>query len=656
MVDDNDENKNTPKFVVKGVHENAGGIVGPPSDKNRNESGNALDKTREHLDFANVKSSPPKAANHAELDFSAREYQVNLEYGKADDYRSRLRRTVFYALVFVFLAGTGGYFFVPQLGENIDRVFVDIKSKLEIFPKLEDDTAKIEQNSLTQHNKAAPKSKAAIRRNDDCAEVIAPAAGPSSKIIANNRQKIKAAECYMHLHEYDEAYAILRSIVADSRENSKINHFTFLDGPAAKLFLMAATMIKMGQYQKASDLYSRRCLKWEANNSCVGKLYIDQQRGLHRNVEEGINAIKRSLDKTSYDARAIFYLTAGKFYQSRRNLNLANNHFKLAIQLAKHALIKKWAYESHALFFYQTGEYEKVQKVAKEALATLAGLQKAKLFKLFFYSRLGSLKSRDEMLAAILNKNKYFEEIKKDPEYLFVLGTEAVKRHSERELLELVKMLKSYLQTKNTASANAIKLLTQWELRAHISAGNNRDAIKKSLRYEKAFKPDAVSSHLKGIAYMNLDDSRDFFHQASRLFQLSVSANPNWENKYALGVALLKSGKTKGVDKILKSMEKHGKSSSELYWTNILKVQWYLANGMYSSAEKLLIGISKKRGATYAVLEQYRDLSKAQKNWKLAKKYDLELDTLKAKYRYISTKEGESSPLGALAMMPRPSF
>src|SRR5690606_11044725 len=98
----------------------------------------------------------------------------------------------------------------------------------------------------------------------------------------------------------------------------------------------------------------------------------------------------------------------------------------------------------------------------------------------------------------------------------------------------------------------------------------------------------ALSSHLRGVAYMGFSPNTQYQLLAAQELQRSLRKEANWEGLYALGSAFIRGGKYRDAEPVLRDLSKKINMPIKRYWYEMLEAEYYMASGRSNEALKIL--------------------------------------------------------------------
>jgi hypothetical protein len=241
-----------------------------------------------------------------------------------------------------------------------------------------------------------------------------------------------------------------------------------------------------------------------------------------------------------------------------------------------------------------------------------------------------------------------------DYDLIEILGPEALRRGMAAPYAMLLKRAKVHFGSRFQAAAAIMRKLSMWEIRATLATKSWDAALDLLDEYERQFGEDRIASHLRGVTMMAKEPTPRQAAAAAREFRISLRQDRSWESLYGLGVALIRSGQAAQVPPIIKDMDRVSKTPGQRYWLDMLRGEWFVAAGKPVNAEATLRPWLKARPGAFVprwLLELlYKKLDKKTE----LRQIEADLEQLGRRVRFDSSREAFASPIGIMALAPRP--
>lgn len=445
-------------------------------------------------------------------------------------------------------------------------------------------------------------------------------------------EKIDTVECHLLRGDTAEALRILDPIRPVLKKTSEValNKVPQDRTLADAYHLLVVALLATKQVQQANDFTRDRCRVWASTNTCVTKLTLFAAQ--HYAVSASATQLFKTEGELSDKAQSRLWL-AGALLAAQGPLAAnADKRFERALKSAPQQarFLRREIYESYGFYLYRRGYQTKLNSIAHFGLSNLRKLDANSLLKLRFLSQLSTPGDTTRFIRSSLSRNDLRLAARKDARILTTLGTEAIRKGLNQDFLKLLAAIKAQEITTSSLTAPEARAWSEWEIRAVLAAGDSALALTKLSELESTHVLNATERHLRGVAYGMTSPAPRYQIWAAENFRQANHLQKNWESATALGFALLRGGQRDQVPEIIQFLEKAGGGEGKRYWLEMLKAEWYLAQGKilnaqtvsefwlkkdpaYQAPRKLLVDVYTKLGKTTAAQAQRDDLEKRTK-------------------------------------------
>ena len=599
-------------------------------------------------------SPRPKVRHHQPLDSAIS--LIAPHHIMTDNYSSKRR-----IMIWSFALGLVGaialsYLYVPAVHNAVHSVADDINGKMNAS-ETRAKRIRIQKKRKARSKKVSRKMAARSLELADsqCRNIIRAGFQHSdpSKMASNDR--IRLAECQIIYSDFDNAVRTL------SVDREKLNNMSVKKYKTSRMtkpfFLLLINSLKAGKFILADQIVGSRCRGWSETEYCAGKLLTLAYRKLTNSGVTGYTKMKAvSTGKLSREARGWFHLAAGRIYEQKGNTRNADSYYKLALNFApkKSLVLRKEIYETHAVSLYHRGSLIRLKQTVRSALRGLKTVERKAKVKLILLAELSKPKTAKKFLRRFLNRPEVALRVRGDVELIDVIGPEAMKHRLYKEYTRFLKSALDRLLS-SKVSSNNLKLVSQWDIRsAYAQAAYPTKILAKLKRYRMRFGEDQFVSHMYGAVYLSGEDARNNAQKSMLHFQQAVKKGKSWESLVGLGVAMIRAGRPKEVNGIIKDLNKSVSRDGKAYWIDMLKAEWYMSTKRFPQAYQTLVNWRQKEPefvTPHKLIQKYYQL---QGKIDDAQETRLKVEMMLKEGHYPSSREGTSSPLGHMALGNRP--
>jgi hypothetical protein len=595
------------------------------------------------LDDSRQESAMPTALSHHMFD-SARDTQ---------------KKSFKLLLIGLCIALAAAFALLPDFRTRTMRTFENAKSSLVGLVR---PPRKAKKKRRVAHSVEAP-TEVEVRREasepslvnlkGSCGSLTKAVSASDSRLTV--KERIAVAECFLVLdnpHSAEEMLSPLKRKIISASEadlNAQKSSGTLADAQQ----LLVVAYLKMAKSREADELLRGRCRRWEQTNTCVAKLLVHVDRRYDAAPLKGIFETRGRLDRKA-QAR-LWYAGAQLALQDNRP-TVADQRYTMAFAAApKDAVaLRKQIYELQAVDLYHRGEVIRLKSVVAAAQTDLGRLDPKSKIKLAVLGELVSSPDKSRTVKKLLTREDITFRARGDLDLIDILGPESMRFGLESDYLRLLSRTRTHYGERFRASASALRRLSMWEIRSTISQKSYDAALQLLARHETSYGKEPVVHHLRGLVYLLQDPSPKYALLAANEFQQAIRSKGKWESLYALGITLIRAGQTPQVPAVIKDLERTVATSGQRFWTDMLKVQWYVAVGKLVNAAKLLQDWTRKEPGYSVPRELLMDVFGKMGNKTGAEEQERVLDDLRRRQPGGQTPEAFASPLGALAYERRP--
>jgi hypothetical protein len=568
---------------------------------------------------------------------------------------------VIFALV-VAIAGGGVMFAVPKAREQVAGAWkaafgqvvglVRHRKKKQPVSYNQVHTAQEDDDNIPTATRVAP-----VHRT--CSELNQTAAGMSGTLMVADR--VDLAECYLVADDPANAEAALRPLETKIASTSEGAFAGTKAIPLANAYLtLLDAYLRQGKVHDAGELLRNRCLTWGSTPTCVGKAMLLANRKLVADGG-GADGIQTMFTRRGGDldgkSQARLWLAGAELAAQAGQAANADKRYGVALATApKDAwALRKQIYEVQAVDLYNRGNMVALRTAAQKGLMDLKSQSPNSRLKLQILFDLVTSPNKAKTLRAQLSREDITYRARGDFELIDILGPESLRAGLGDDYVRLIKRTREYYTSRyKTLDSSVARGLAVWEVRAALAANGYDDARALLQSYEKQFGADAMSHHLRGVAFAAESANEHYQLQAAGEFQAALKLKSGWESLYALGATLLRANKDAQVAAIIKDLDRTVQTNGQKYWAEMLKAEWYIHKEKFLNAQKILTTWSAAEPDRYnprqLQLLLYRKTGKTAE----AQRTEAAIDDLARTRKYATSFEGYASPLGFMALARRP--
>lgn len=468
-------------------------------------------------------------------------------------------------------------------------------------------------------------------------------------------ERVDLAECQTVMGDMAAAEAALKPIAGriGSASEAEINSAPSSRSIADAYQTLIAIYLKEGKAQDASKLLRGKCIRWEQSNTCVGKamLFADRRIG-----NAGIDALFVTQSKLDRKAQARIWLAGAQLALAADSPSLADRRYGFALAAApKDALaLRKTIYETQAVDLFHRGDVPKLKQTVDKAMRELRPVGKEGKMKLSMVLELATAPDKARRTREMLTREELTFRARRDFDLIDILGPESLKSGLEADYMRLLKRTREFYTSKYNATDQVGRKLAVWEIRATISSGDNERALAMTQGYDRAYGVDAFSRHMRGVAYHLASAHERYQFLAAQEFQGALRLNKSWESLYALGVTLTRAGRKEMVATVIHDLDAMTNTKGQKFWADMLKAEWYIAQGKLPNAKSVLEGWIRERPDAFTPQQLLVKLLNQWGKTGEAARAEQSLNELNRDRRFHGSKESLASPLGPMALGKRP--
>ena len=613
---------------------------------------------------AQRKARPSPEARSAIKGFSNQAREVSkinfisaAHVGISDNYR-RKRLVLLGSFVMLLIFGSVAAYFVSDDVRNFVR---DSKKSI---TKLVDENYKSQKKrkyrvrrhqSKGQYRNRMAARKSVLTSNGDCKLLMASGYMFSEYKKMVLKDRLELAQCQLIYSDYKSVILALNAEKSAVRSRSEKALTNTELGQSVYYNLIA--LLKSNKMQEAEAMVNSSCRSWKESHACNGKLLVAAYRGFTNSGLKGFERLKKlPSGKLGGFANGWFFLAAAKLYQQAENYQLADKYFGMALNASKvkQQFLRKEIYESQAIASHQSGQILKLKRVSIRALKEFKGLDQSPKVKLLVLKEISNPSKAKSFLNSFLSKAELNVKARGDQELIDVIGPEVMKYNLHKPFLSFLRANKSHLGKSKVNLKSEMQHTMVWEVRSMMATNQIPAAIKQLSKIMIRYGSTPETQHLQGAAYLSGSESRNWALKAAKSFQMSLQKNRNWESMYGLGVALCRTGNASDATRVVKELEKMVNSNGQVYWLDMLRIEWYLATKRFGQADNAIKKWMRKNPEYLTPQKLNVKMLKLQKNDNQLHDAELHLDKLMVKRHFASSREGISSPLGSMSLRKRP--
>ena len=514
----------------------------------------------------------------------------------------------------------------------------------------------------------------------DCTEALQLAVG-STALAA--RDRIAAADCYLAYEEPQRAESVLAA--ADRLWQPSQRDGTSKGGEAADLgdglIVLVDAQLRLGKDRAVQDRLRGTCPRWQQSTACVARFMVQAQKGLGT---EDTRALFESRGSLPPRQQAYLEVAGAVVAAAAGRTTIAEQRLARALSAAPPTApgLRKAIYERQALLAMAAGQPAKAHAAAGAALTdlntltrggagvtTAGGLTKLRIIR----DLTQPTDARDRRIRGLLGRNEVVTRARFDPDVVDLLAVEALATGAHDDLIHFLKRLEDrrFGSAAVGPASSSVRRSGQaaiglWEVRAILAKGDADLALGRLDAFEHEGGGDVVSHHLRGVAYAAMGEQTSggqtgyqekYLALARQEFQVALRLRPNWESLYALGVMMIRTGHPDRVPPLLADLERQiqrlGKPGP-VYWRDMLVAEWSIATGKMPAAQKLLSTWRTDAPERRTPLKLQVQAARKSRDGRELKQAQMVLTELSTRPRPETTRESLASPLGILALGPRP--
>ena len=645
---------------------------GTPEQKGAGFGTNATkgNAQRQSADRSGVKRIQDMAAHSHHLP-SGQAVRQPVNHVMSDNYIERRRRVRWGVSVTLLIGFIAALVFVPGFSDRMMEYARQGYDQVEtlVNPKQQVSAKKKRRVKRKRRNPGVSRPTVVARRpstsgekeryfdNPSCAKIVNTRLGFTDYKSMSRSEKILVAECFLLYGQATAAAATIEGFERSIRVagENKINKDSSPGGLGDAMFAVLDVHLARTNYRAADAMLTRNCRTWRRSNTCVAKLSTLVARKFTNAASNAYKQMVLSGDKINKSAYARYYLAGAQIAGQKGQYTAAAKRYRQALADAprRSHWLRKRIYESYGLELYRRGEMLELKKLTSKALREFRGVDPNAQVKLLLLADIAKPVTRAGAVTRFLYSQDRAYQARGALEIIEILATEAIRFRKEKEFLKTLKRAKTFFATKYQASSQIMRQLQLWEVRLRISQREYELVFQSLGKYDRDYGKDAVSAHLRGVVYMAFSPNRQYQLLGAKELQSALRKQPNWESLYALGTALVRGGKSREVKSVLMELQREVRLPIQRYWLDMLQAEYFIGS---KAAEKSLKILQKWRAKEPEFLmpvqlqvSAYNTLGRAD----MARRIEITLDSLRARVKVAQSREGQSSPLGPMVMMPR---
>jgi tetratricopeptide (TPR) repeat protein len=641
-----------------GAPEGAGGIRSPLIRNQQNTPKEPAKPKAAKKEDPLARSAIAGLSNRAE-EFTQISFVEPISVSAADNYFKRRLLTALGVLVIAGAGALGGYFYNSKFKSLVTEGLDYAQNKIsdnDVRKKKRMKRVKRHKKRREYRQQLAAKSQVRLE-GTDCKSLVNSGYMFREYKKMNLIDRLKLAECQMIYGDFKSAGRALSKEKNVIKKSSSKTLTTTNKGRA--YYTLLASQLETAKFKDSEAISSHVCRVWKESHACYGRLMVMAYRG-HGNV--GIRSYKnlkrKSKNSLGKYAAGWFNLAAAKLHNQNSEYLQAEKLFKTALITApkKDVYLRKEIYETYGVALYSRGEYLKLKKLMKSAKKEFAGLERAPKIKLILLSELANPSKAKRYLKSFLSRPELAVHVRGDIELIDIIGPQVMRYNLHKNYLRLLKKTKDFFLNQRLGTKNSVMTTMIWEIRSNFAMANSKTEKTIALinKFNSKYGSTAESNHLLGAAYLAGSEGRSWSMKAARAFQRSVKRKNNWEGLYGLGLATIRSGQAAGANRIIRDLDKLIKEKGQVYWSEMLKIEWYLGTKRYPQAAKLIKKWQRKQPdyvTPHKLLAKYYKLTGNLSEMNMT---EVKLDKLMRRVHFASSREGISSPVGAMSLRKRP--
>jgi len=577
------------------------------------------------------------------------------------EQRSLRRKTI---LGFVAMCGlfVVAMMFVPAVRKPIDS----LAARLGVgSPSLEDG---FELPAVTTGAKGVDQENAAPKNvrtksghaTPACSQLVGAGIAALLRESLTMGNRVAMAECYLLADTPHHAEQILSGARADILRTSEQGFSSPTGRPtmvAVALLMTTHVSLIRGRYGDVDELVGRYCRIWDKTVPCVAKLMALTTRGFWNSAIDAVRKMSVSQKKLDPVSNAFYMMAAAIAANSQADYRAAEDRFTAAERSApaNATFLKRRIYETWATALYARGEYTRVVNLVTRSQKALAGTDQNIRHKLRLLADLSRPNLARKSLTTFLAKDELSHRVRGDVEFLGVLGPEAFRFGRSGDFLRLARASTQQIKLAKVADPKFAVIPGIWEVRALLAMNQSEGAIARIKELREEYGASDILDHLHGVGIFISARSRATYADANRHFRLAAAKKPGWEQLYAVGITLLRSGRASQVGPVVDRLKILAKGHTQNFWVTMLKAELMIAQGKARQARVMLEGSLKLDPSSLIANQLLANALHALGDPGRAELIEADLNNGNANRSYYASREGLSSPVGAMALATRPA-
>ena len=579
----------------------------------------------------------------------------------------RIQRISRGVIIFFILVGLAVIGAVPRIRKKTFKTISKAKTELVTFARHRKPLQKRRNLTNVEGEGTDQGNPIALAKAEDSGPVkpftTQACGGLISDALAGSRSaplpvRLQTADCF--LIKDDPANA--EKVLADVASRIQTRRAASSDGQDAgvmgdAILTLQSSLLKQGKDSAANQIVASGCTEWRQSTACVAKLMVATARRPILPLSSDANKMFASRGLLQAKSEARLWLAGAQLAAANGgDAKTESQRFKYALDSSpKDAIaLRKEIYESRVMSLWQRGDSWTLKATIKAALRDLASVPPSDLVKLTLIGELADAGADSRRMHALLTREDILFRARGDLDLLDILGPEALRAGLIKDYTQLLRRTRDYYSTRYHAGAGPNKRLAIWEVRSALAAADADAAIGLLTNYARAFGDDALSHHLRGVAYTGLTDSLPYQRLAALEFQAAVRQKRDWESLYGLGIALIRAHRTAQLPSLLADLTKLTRTSGQRYWLDMLRAELRLSEDKYTDVQRILAPYSNAVPAWITArtmqLQVYQKTGKTQ----LAEQLAADLKVISGRSPFPTSFEGFASPLGCMALTKRP--